>query len=75
MVLTIFNGFNSHCEFYIKRVKKDGEIASNFSCSFWNYMNASMLNDFSNINHACTSCIHKVKCLHFQILLLKKNAF
>ena len=65
MVLTIFNGFKSHCEFYIKRVKKDGEIASNFSCSFWNYIKASMLKDFSNINHACTSCIHKEKCFPY----------
>ena len=46
MVLTIFNAFiffKSHCEFNKRKEKKDREIASNFSCSFWNYINARIL--------------------------------
>lgn len=75
MVLTIFNAFlffKSHCEFNKKR-GKGREIASNFSCSFWNYINASTLKDFGNINHACTSYADEVKRLHLQFLLFLKK--
>lgn len=69
MVLTIFNAtifLKSHREFNKNRRKKDKETASHFSCSFWNYINASVLKDFNNINNVCTLYADEVKCTHLQ---------